>query len=97
MGKKGPTRHLKRHNSPAHWPIHRKGGVWTFRTIPGPHSMETSIPTAIIVRDELEYAKSASEAKTILTNRQLLVDGKARIKKAFPVGLMDVIQIPETV
>jgi len=96
MGKKGPTRHLKRHQSPPHWPIHRKGGVWTIRTIPGPHNMEHSIPTSILLRDELNYAKSASEAKTILTNRKMLVDGKPRIKKAFPVGLMDVIHIPDT-
>jgi small subunit ribosomal protein S4e len=96
MGKKGPTRHLKRHNSPAHWPIHRKAGVWTIRTIPGPHTIKTSIPTTVILRDELEYAKSAKEAKSLLTDRKLLVDGKARIKKAYPVGLMDVIQIPDT-
>jgi small subunit ribosomal protein S4e len=96
MGKKGPTRHLKRHQSPAHWPIHRKGGVWTVRTKPGPHNMENSIPTAIILRDELKYAKTASEAKTILTNRQLIVDGKPRVKSTFPIGLMDVVNIPDT-
>lgn len=96
MGKKGSTRHLKRHQSPAHWPIHRKAGVWTKRTKPGPHNMEHSIPTTIILREQLKYAKTASEAKTILTNRKLLVDGKPRIETAFPVGLMDVIQIPDT-
>jgi small subunit ribosomal protein S4e len=58
--------------------------------------MEHSIPTSILLRDELKYAKSASEAKTILTKRKMLVDGKPRVKKAFPVGLMDVIQIPDT-
>ena len=70
MGKKGSTRHLKRHQSPAHWPIHRKAGVWTKRTKPGPHNMEHSIPTTIILREQLKYAKTASEAKTILINRK---------------------------
>lgn len=96
MGKKGPTRHLKRHQSPAHWPIHRKASVWTVRTNPGPHSLDTSIPTTIILRDQLKYAKTASEAKNILTKRKLLVDGKPRTKTAFPVGLMDVIHIPDS-
>lgn len=96
MGKKGSTKHLKRHRSPAHWPIHRKGGVWTVRTKPGPHNMADSIPTTIILRDLLQHAKSASEAKSILSNRQLLVDGKPIIKTAYPVGLMDVVQIPAT-
>lgn len=94
MGRKGPTRHLKRHHSPPHWPIHRKAGVWTKRTKPGPHSLSTSIPTAILLRDQFKHAKSASEAKKILVKRELLVDGKPRVKTAYPVGLMDVISIP---
>jgi small subunit ribosomal protein S4e len=96
MGRKGPTRHLKRHQSPPHWPIHRKAGVWTKRTKPGPHSLSTSIPTAILIRDQFQYAKSASEVKKILIKRKLLVDGKPRVKTAYPVGLMDVISIPDT-
>jgi small subunit ribosomal protein S4e len=54
------------------------------------------MPTTIILRDQLKYAKSASEAKTILTNRKLLIDGKPRIKSTFPVGLMDVLHIPDS-
>lgn len=96
MGKKGPTRHLKRHQSPSHWPVHRKGGVWTIRTHPGPHNLANSIPAAIILRDQLKYAKTASEAKTILANRKLLIDGKPRAENAFPIGLMDVLHIPDT-
>ena len=72
MGKKGPTKHLKRHQSPPHWPIHRKGGVWTKRTKPGPHNMQTSIPTTIILRDRLNYAKSANEAKKIRHDKKYI-------------------------
>ncbi len=96
MGNKGPTRHLKRHQSPPHWPIHRKAGVWTIRTKPGPHNMDTSIPTTIILRDQLNYATTASEAKRILTKGKLHVDGKPRTEIAFPVGLMDVLHIPDS-
>ena len=96
MGRKGPTRHLKRHQSPPHWPIHRKEGVWTKRTTPGPHNLETAIPTTLLLRDQLKYAKTAGEASKILINRKLIVDGKPRIKTAFPVGLMDVIYIPDS-
>ncbi|MCJ7731384.1 30S ribosomal protein S4e [Candidatus Bathyarchaeota archaeon] len=96
MGNKGPTKHLKRHQSPSHWPIHRKAGAWTIRTKPGPHSMDNSIPTTIIMRDQLNYATTASESKKLLTQGKLFVDGKPRYKKAFPVGLMDVLHIPDT-
>ena len=58
--------------------------------------MENSIPTTIVLRDQFKHAKTASEAKTILTNRKLLVDGKPRTKTALPIGLMDVVYIPDT-
>jgi small subunit ribosomal protein S4e len=96
LGKKGPTKHLKRHQSPPFWPIHRKANVWTTRTSSGPHSMQTSIPTTIILRDQLKYAKSAKEAKKLLSQKKLVVDGKPRINKSFPIGLMDVIYIPDS-
>ena len=96
MGNKGPTRHLKRHQSPAHWPILRKEGAWVIRTKPGPHDMSTSIPTSILLRDELKYATTAAESKRLLSQGKLLVDGKPRLEKAFPVGLMDVVHIPDS-
>lgn len=95
MGNKGPTRHLKRHQSPSHWPILRKEGVWTIRTKTGPHKLGTSIPTTIILRDLLNYATTASEAKNILTKGKLLVDGKPRMEPGYPVGLMDIVNIPD--
>lgn len=96
MGNKGPTKHLKRHQSPAHWPILRKEGVWTIRTKPGPHDRSTSIPTTILLRDELKYAKTAGESKKLLSQGKLFVDGKPRLAKSFPIGLMDVVHIPDS-
>ncbi len=96
MGNKGPTKHLKRHKSPAFWPIHRKGGTWAVRTSSGPHSLETSIPTKVILRDQLNYAVTAREAKSLIKNGKLLVDGNPRKDDRFPVGLMDVVTIPDS-
>jgi small subunit ribosomal protein S4e len=96
MGNKGPTKHLKRHRSPAFWPIHRKGGTWAVKPSSGPHSQETSIPTTVILRDQLNYAVTAREAKSLIKNGKLLVDGKVRKDDRFPVGLMDVVTIPDS-
>ena len=96
MGNKGPTKHLKRHRSPAFWPIHRKGGTWAVKTSSGPHSQETSIPTKVILRDQLNHAVTAREAKSLIKNGKLLVDGKVRKDDKFPVGLMDVLTIPDS-
>jgi small subunit ribosomal protein S4e len=96
MGKKGPSRHLKRPPSPTFWSIKRKSGKWSTRTSSGPHSLYTSIPTGVVLRDELEYAKSANEAKFLIKHGKLTVDGKTRLDERFPVGLMDVISISDS-
>ncbi|UCH32081.1 MAG: 30S ribosomal protein S4e [Candidatus Bathyarchaeota archaeon] len=95
MGKKGGSRHLKRKPAPKFWPIHRKEYLWATKPKPGPHSLNHSLPLTIILRDILGYAKTRREAKIILSQGKVLVNGKIRKEEAFPVGLMDVISIPD--
>lgn len=95
MGKKGSTTTLKRKPAPRIWPIHRKEYVWVVRPSSGPHSMKNSIPLAIILRDMLAYAETRKEAKTIVSQGKVKVDGKVRRDDAFPVGIMDVLSIQE--
>ncbi|MCS7364257.1 MAG: 30S ribosomal protein S4e [archaeon GB-1867-035] len=95
MGKKGPKRHLKRFPSPAFWPIHRKAYKFAVKPNPGPHPLDRCIPLLVIVRDILNYAETAREARRIIKERKIKVDGKVRIDHKFPVGLMDVIEIPD--
>jgi len=95
LGKKGGSRHLKRKPAPRFWPIHRKEHVWTVKPRPGHHSLAHSLPLTIIMRDILGFAKTRKEAKIIISKGKVLVDGKTRREEAFPVGLMDVISIPD--
>ncbi len=95
MGKKGPKRHLKRLPAPKFWPIPRKEAKWTVRPSPGPHPINRSLPLLLIIRDILGYAKTAREARRIISEGRIKVDGKIRRDYKFPVGLMDVIEIPD--
>ncbi|MBM3291372.1 30S ribosomal protein S4e [Candidatus Bathyarchaeota archaeon] len=95
MGKKGPTRHLKRHKSPAFWPLHKKEKVWATKTSPGPHNFSSSIPINVILRDFLKHASTNREAKMIVKQGKVKVDGKVRFNERYPAGLMDVIAIPD--
>ena len=95
MGKKGKTGRLKRNPAPRIWPIHRKELVWVVKPSAGPHSLENCLPLSLVLRDILEVAKTRKEAKTIISQGKVYVDGKVRRKDDFPVGLMDVISIPE--
>lgn len=93
MGRKGESKHMKRKPAPKMWPIHRKEAIWTVKPNPGPHSLSLSLPLGLIVRDILEFAKTGKEAKNIISQEKITVDGKVRRDERFLVGLMDVISI----
>jgi small subunit ribosomal protein S4e len=95
MGKKGGRQHLKRKPAPRFWPIHRKEYIWAIKPTPGPHAEAASLPLASVVRDILGYARTKKEAKTIISQGKILIDGHIRNEESFPVGLMDVISIPD--
>ena len=94
--RRGSLRHLRRSVSPSFWPTHKKSFVWTVKPSPGPHSLHRCIPLGIILRDILGYAKTMREARRILGERQVEVDGKVVTDYKFPVGLMDVVHIKAT-
>lgn len=96
MAKMGSRKHLKRFKSPKHWPIHPKEDKWTVKPSAGPHKIENSLPLLIIIRDILGLADNSREAKRILNQGEVMVDGQIRKDYKFPVGFMDVIQIPKT-
>ncbi len=96
MANMGSRKHLKRFKSPDHWPIHPKEFKWTVKPSPGPHSIEGSLPLLIIARDILQIADNAREARIIINNGEILVDGRARKDYKFPVGFMDVIHMPKS-
>jgi small subunit ribosomal protein S4e len=95
LGKKGKVGRLKRKPAPRFWPIHRKEAVWTVRPSSGPHSLEKCLPLSIVLRDILKVAETRKEAKKIITQGKVYVDGQVRLKDDFPVGLMDVISMPD--
>jgi len=49
----------------------------------------------LVVRDYLGLAETTREAKRIITEGKILVNREAKADYRFPVGLMDIIEIPE--
>jgi len=93
MGKKGGSKHLKRLPAPKIWSIHRKEFKWVVKPSAGPHSLETSLPLLLLVREMLGLAKNRREAKIMLSAGNVKIDGKVRRSDDYPVGIMDVIEI----
>lgn len=96
MAKRGKSNHMKRIAAPKAVPVHdKKAHTWIARAKPGPHSLNMAIPLSVLVRDVLCLAETLSEVKKILNARRILIDGVARTEPNYPVGLMDVVSIPE--
>lgn len=96
MGKKGGSRHLKRYPAPKYWPIHRKTTTWTVKSDPGPYAMQNCIPLLILTREVFNLGETAKECKTLISEGNIKIDGKTRKNYKFPIGLMDVVEIPKT-
>ena len=88
--------HLKRIATPKSWPISRRKGIsFIARPNPGPHKLSGSMPLNVVIKEILNIAKTTRETKRLLNNKKILIDGKPRKDYKLPIGLMDVIEIPE--
>ena len=94
MARKGGSKHLKRLPAPASWPIHRKEFKWVAKPRPGPHPLRRSLPLLLVIREILGLAKNKREAKIMLSEGHVKVDGRVRREYDYPVGIMDLIEIP---
>jgi small subunit ribosomal protein S4e len=89
------SKHLKRLAAPKVLRIHKKDHVLTIRAAPGPHAFTQSVPLGLLIREYLGLCDTYKEAKKIVSNGDILVDGVKRKNFKFPCGLMDVISIPK--
>ncbi len=87
--------HLKRLVAPKNWPIKRKEMKFIARPLLGPHKLNKCLTLNIILKDILHYAKTTKEVKEILNKGGILIDKIIRKDYRFPVGIMDVIDIPQ--
>ena len=94
MGNIG-KKHLSRVAVPKTWPINRRYRKWVTRPKPGMHGIKLGMPLSVIFKEILGYAKTTKEAKNILNNQDVLVDGKRRKDTRFIAGLMDIISMPK--
>ncbi len=88
--------HMKRLAAPRTWAVPRKTAKFTTRPMPGAHSSEFSVPIVTILRDMLKLGETAREAKMMVKNKNILVDGKRVVEAKHSVGVMDTMTIKET-
>ncbi len=86
--------HLKRINAPNTWPITRKETTFTLKPRPGGHPREASMPLSILLRDELQLARTMRSVKALLNTQEVLVNGRRRRRPHDTAGLMDTVSFP---
>ena len=94
MARMGGSTRVKRSMAPAFWRIPRKKARFSIRVQGGPHRKDRSYALMVLLRDILHLVKTAREGDAVLQGERVLVDGKPRHEPGFPIGLMDVVEIP---
>ena len=93
MGSIAGSKKLKRQMAPLFWGIHRKNKRFVITVMPGSHPKNRSIPTAILLRDVLNVVTTLREAKSVIYNGKVIVDGIIRKSLHHSIGLMDVVEL----
>ena len=84
--------------APSKWCLDKLKGVFATRPSTGPHKLRECIPVSVLLRNRLKYALSGQEAIKICRDKSgnIKIDNRTRRDPRFPLGLMDVLNIPKT-
>ena len=93
MVKIAGSKKLKRQMAPLFWGITRKDKRFVVTARPGPHGKNSSIPSAVFLRDMIKIVNNLREAKFAIYNGKVMVDGVKRKSLHHGIGLMDVMNI----
>ena len=93
MGSIAGSKKLKRQMAPMFWGINRKEKRFVITVRPGSHPKNSSIPTAVLLRDTLKKVKTLREAKSSIYGGKIKVDGIIQKSLHHSIGLMDVIEL----
>ncbi len=93
MGSIAGSKKLKRQMAPLFWGINRKNKRFVITVRPGSHPKNRSVPTALLLRDMLNVVTTLREAKSVIYNGKVIVDGIIRKSLHHSIGLMDVVEL----
>lgn len=96
MARMGGSKHMKALAAPRVQRIPRKERPWTVKPSPGPHPIDRSLPLLVVLRDYIKVAETSREARKIVAEGQVKVDGRVVSDYKRPIGIMDVIEITST-
>ncbi len=87
--------HLKRVVSPKSWGIARKTAKFVTKTSPGPHN-KNALPIVVWARDQMGIVRNMKEAKHIIREREIIVNGRPVRHPDMGIGIFDIVSIPKS-
>jgi small subunit ribosomal protein S4e len=88
------SNHLKRLNAPDSWHIAKKTTKFITKTSAGPHNAN-ALPVAVWLRDRMGFARTMKEVKQILSQNDLIVNGRICRDPKMGIGIFDIIKLPK--
>ena len=96
MGSIAGSKKLKRQMAPMFWGINRKSKRFVITVRPGSHPKNSSIPSAVLLRDTLNNVNTLREAKSSIYGGKVKIDGVIQKSLHYSIGLMDVVELDGT-
>ena len=93
MARHGESKHFKRSVVTRALVIPRKKYKYYIRPLPGKHKNSEGIALLGAIRDVMKVANNAKEASYLISNGQVMVDGKIVREDKYNVGFGDLIDI----
>lgn len=87
--------YLKTLAAPKTWDIERKNRKYTVNPNSGKHSLDSSLPLRVLLRDIIGIAETRKEVRKILNDSEVLVDRVRETDDKTPVGIFDTVSFPE--
>ncbi|HOX35297.1 MAG TPA: 30S ribosomal protein S4e [Methanoregulaceae archaeon] len=86
--------HLKRLNAPDSWHISKKTTKFVTKTSAGPHNAN-AMPVAVWLRDRMGLARNMKEVKQILSQKDVIINGRPCRDPKMGIGIFDIIALPK--
>ena len=86
--------HLKRLRAPDSWHIPKKTNKFITKTAPGPHNAN-AMPIAVWLRDHMRFALTKKEVKQILSQKDIIINGRPCRNPSMGIGIFDIISMPK--
>lgn len=96
MSGKGNSRHVKRLAVSTYPRIARKTATYLIRQHPGRHDRANSIALLAMLRDKLGLASRAKEARGMINEGKIEVNGRVIRDERYPIGFGDILTLKPT-